>query len=372
MCIRDRYMGFEDDYMFTPSGSYFAPAEGNLESYREFIKRLPRIDETEVFGLHPNAEISSAINETNTLLSTALSLLPRSTSGGGITPEQMIMEKCKATLAKLPPLFDVEEAAKRHPVMYEESMNTVLQQELMRFNRLLGTIRSSLDLTIKAIEGLVVMSAELEDVFNKMFDNIIPETWMKVSYPSLKPLGSYINDLIERLHFLERWVKEGAPPTYWLSGFYFTQSFLTGTMQNYARKTKIPIDKLTFDFQVIPRDSSEFNLAKPPEIGCYVYGLFLEGARWDDDNLCLAESQPKILYTKMPHIWLIPKEQDQIDDGKHEYTCPVYKTSRRAGTLSTTGHSTNYVLSIKLPMSYDHDYRHWIKRGVAMLTQLND
>jgi dynein heavy chain len=65
----------------------------------------------------------------------------------------------------------VEVAAKKHPVKYEESMNTVLQQELIRFNKLLRTVRSSLIDLEKAIDGLVVMSADLEMVFNKVFDN---------------------------------------------------------------------------------------------------------------------------------------------------------------------------------------------------------
>lgn len=84
----------------------------------------------------------------------------------------------------------------------------------------------------------------------------------------------------------------------------------------------------------------------------------------------------------MPYIWLIPKKQDDIDKEKHVrfiefydsqvYDCPVYKTSRRAGTLSTTGHSTNFVLNMLMPMAPEHDQKHWIKRGVAMLTQLDD
>lgn len=139
-------------------------------------------------------------------------------------------------MAKLPKPFDTDEAAKKHPVKYDESMNTVLQQELMRFNKLLKTVHSYLINVDKAIDGFVVMSQELEIVFNSLYDNRVPDLWHKVSYPSLKPLGSWINDFVERLKFMQKWIDEGAPANYWISGFFFTQSFLTGVLQNYARK----------------------------------------------------------------------------------------------------------------------------------------
>mmetsp|Transcript_28830 Transcript_28830/g.26121 ORF Transcript_28830/g.26121 Transcript_28830/m.26121 type:complete len:188 (-) Transcript_28830:337-900(-) len=187
-------------------------------------------------------------------------------------------------------------------------MNTVLQQELLRFNKLLTTVIKSLQQLSKAIEGLVVMSAELEEVYNKMFDNQVPDLWHKVAYPSRKPLGSWINDLIKRLQFMDKWIAEGAPNTFWISGFYFTQSFLTGTLQNYSRKTEIPIDTLAFDFYVIKKENDPLcDITKAPEDGCYVYGLFLDGCRWDNEEMVLAEPYPKILNYEMPYLWLQPR-----------------------------------------------------------------
>lgn len=126
------------------------------------------------------------------------------------------------------------------------------------------------------------MSLELEAIGNSIFDNRIPAGWMKRSYPSLKPLASYIVDFVERLVFFEKWIQNGAPPSFWISGFFFTQSFLTGLKQNYARKYVIAIDELNFDFEVFSEQNKKNPEVAPPD-GAYVYGMFLEGCRWDAD-----------------------------------------------------------------------------------------
>jgi dynein heavy chain, axonemal len=51
---------------------------------------------------------------------------------------------------------------------------------------------------------------------------------------------------------------------------------LTGVLQNFARKYTIPIDEIVFDFEVLNRE-----ITKKPEDGAYVYGLFIEGAKFN-------------------------------------------------------------------------------------------
>ncbi|XP_018409373.1 PREDICTED: dynein heavy chain 3, axonemal-like [Nanorana parkeri] len=356
----------EDDYAFSPSGKYFAPKNGTHDAYMEYIKSLPLNADPEVFGLHINANITRDQKETAKLFDWILTTLPKQTSGGGKSTSEVVHELIDDILSKIPEDFNIEEVKRLYPTQYTESMNTVLVHELLRFNRLTSTIRMSLQDLNKAISGLSAMSNELDDLLNSMTVGKVPTVWSARSYPSLKPLGGYIADLLQRLRFFKEWIERGTPKVFWISGFYFTQSFLTGALQNYARKYKIPIDLLGLQFQITDHDNVNIIDSSPSE-GTYINGLYMEGARWDRDKHVISESFPKILYDSMPIIWLIPEEN--IAEMDSFYQCPVYKTSARHGELSTTGHSTNYVLSINLPT--DKSPNHWVNRGVACLCQLD-
>jgi len=135
----------EEQHKLSESGIYYVPSDGERNDYIEFIKEnVPHNDKTEIFGLHDNADITCAINNTNTLLHTALSLQPRVTSSGGKSLDDVLRDTCQDILEKLPKRFDTYYANKKHKITYKESMNTVLQQEILRYNSLLDRISSSL------------------------------------------------------------------------------------------------------------------------------------------------------------------------------------------------------------------------------------
>ncbi|XP_069004796.1 dynein axonemal heavy chain 1 [Embiotoca jacksoni] len=356
-----------DDHVYSSSGVY-RQIDTNLDikGYLAYIRGLPINDAPEIFGLQDNANIIFAQNETFALLGAVVCLQPRAASAGGKTHEEIVEEVVTGIVEKIPQPFNVVEVAEKYPVLYEESMNTVLIQEVIRYNKLLVIISQSLSDIVKALKGLVVMSSKLELMAHSLFNNMVPDMWKAKAYPSLKPLASWVSDLLQRINFLQGWISNGLPPVFWISGFFFPQAFLTGTLQNYARRSGISIDTIGFDYEVLVKSVSE--IREIPDTGCYIHGLFLEGACWDNKAGQLGESRPKELYTQMGVIWLVPKF-NRKPPTSGIYVCPVYKTLTRAGTLSTTGHSTNYVIAVELPT--DQSQRHWIKRGVALICALD-
>mmetsp|Transcript_8614 Transcript_8614/g.19321 ORF Transcript_8614/g.19321 Transcript_8614/m.19321 type:complete len:97 (+) Transcript_8614:3-293(+) len=96
--------------------------------------------------------------------------------------------------------------------------------------------------------------------------------------------------------------------------------------------------------------------------------MFMDGARWDFERAVIADSEPGIMYSTAPIVHFRPVQN--YKPAPAEYSCPLYKTSVRAGTLSTTGHSTNFVLFLEVPTEQEPAY--WILKGAALLCQLND
>jgi dynein heavy chain len=70
--------------------------------------------------------------------------------------------------------------------------------------------------------------------------------------------------MIARVNFIREWLNNKAPFSYWMSGFYFPQGFLTGVLQTHSRQYKIPIDTLSFKFKVLASDKDK--LTASPEV----------------------------------------------------------------------------------------------------------
>uniref|UniRef100_I3MYF0 Dynein axonemal heavy chain 6 n=1 Tax=Ictidomys tridecemlineatus TaxID=43179 RepID=I3MYF0_ICTTR len=381
----------QDSYQYSESGIYFAPLADNLQEFKDYIENLPLIDDPEIFGMHENANLAYQYKETNTLINTILDVQPRSSAGGqGKSNDEIVQELVSSVWTRVPETLEMEGASESLFVKDHQgrlnSLTTVLGQEVDRFNNLLKLIHTSLDTLNKAIAGLVVMSEEMEKVYNSFLNNQVPSLWSNTAYPSLKPLGSWVKDLILRIAFMDLWLRRGQPKSFWISGFFFPQGFLTGTLQNHARKYNLPIDELSFKYNIIPsyRDQAavieaaktiQFGHELPmdlelpsPEDGVLVHGMFMDASRWDDEAMIIEDALPGQMNPMLPVVHFEPQQNYEPDPTL--YHSPLYKTGARAGTLSTTGHSTNFVVTILLPSNRSKDY--WIAKGSALLCQLNE
>jgi dynein heavy chain len=256
-----------DDFKFSESGIYYScpvAEEDCHASYMEYITSLPLNPTPEAFGMHDNAEITCARNETYELFETILTLQAGGGDGGGLSRDELLLQMCEQFMSKMPLPFDIEQVSSLYPLMYTESMNTVLAQECLRYNKLVREIRRTLPQLARAVKGLVVMSGELETMANALLVQGVPDLWEDKAYPCLKALNGWVDELLERLTFIQQWIDEGTPKCFWIAGFYFPQAFLTGSRQNYARKTTFPIDEVRRSLARSPRLFSQRSLHPTP------------------------------------------------------------------------------------------------------------
>ncbi|CAL4067260.1 unnamed protein product, partial [Meganyctiphanes norvegica] len=340
--------------------AYEMPACKTQLEYLEFINTFPASDTPEVFGLHPNANITYQINSAKDILDTILNIQPKESAHlKGATREDIVSKLSKDMLKKLPPIYiqhEVRQALQKLGAILP--MNIFLRQELDQMTVTLKVVHQTLHDLLLAIEGTVIMSPSLKDMLDSMHDAKVPEIWRKVSWES-STLGFWFTELLERNQQFVRWLNFGRPKSFWITGFFNQQGFLTAMRQEVTRQHK----GWALDCVILQNLVTKFNAEdiheQPPE-GVYVHGLFLEGGGWDRKNGKLTESRPKILYEPMPVVYLYAVNTTSGKDPML-YECPIYRKPQR------TDH--NYVGSIDLETSHYYP-SHWTLRGVALLCDI--
>jgi len=363
-----------DEYSLT-AGSlgkvYHIPLNATqLKSHREFVNGLPLSDQADAFGQHPNADISYLIAESQAILDACtkfqISDDDAAASGGSgnnavSETETRVLNIIDEMTRCVPSVLDYEGITKnkRNDM---SPLHVNLLQEIERYNALLISVHSSLGELRKGIKGLVVMSSDLDAIFDALAANKVPKLYLK-AYPSLKPLSAWTIDLVERVQQLSTWAYGTYPSTYWLAGFTYPTCFLTSVLQTSARRECIPIDMLSFSFSIANAD----NIASPPDDGVYVRDMFLEGAGWDHENNCLCEPNMMELIVKMPVVHFKPTERKREKTGEsaRTYQCPLYMYPIRTGSRERP----SFITMIELDAG-GLGAEHWVKRGTALLLSL--
>ncbi|KAG2458178.1 DYH8 protein, partial [Polypterus senegalus] len=240
-----------------------------------------------------------------------------------------------------------------------QPMNIFLRQELDRMQRIIGRVRTTLTDLKLAIDGTIIMSEDLRDALDNLYDARIPKLWQKVSWESAT-LGFWFTELLERNQQFHTWIFEGRPNQFWMTGFFNPQGFLTAMRQETTRMNVSKgwaLDSVVLYNDVTKMMKEDVTCSPPADIGgVYVYGLFLDGAGWDKKNTKLMESSPKVLFTLLPvvHVYAI-STTSPADSKKQQgnlYSCPVYKKPRRT--------DLTFIFSLYLRTAQDAD--HWTLR----------
>ena len=338
---------------------YIIPKVTKVNDFREYINNLGATDTPEAFGLHPNADITYESKTAQGILDTILSIQPKDSSGGGgETREAFAYRLADDMLEKLPndySPFDVKDRMQKMGAL--QPMNIFLRQEIDRMQKLITCVRNTLTDLKLAIDGTIIMSENLRDALDCMYDARIPKAWQKISWDS-STLGFWFTELIERNTQFNTWCFEGRPNTFWMTGFFNPQGFLTAMRQEVTRAHK----GWALDTVILHNDVTRYlkdDITQPPSEGVYVYGLFLEGAGWDRRGCKLIEPKPKVLFEPLPiiHIYAINSVSGM---DSRMYICPIYKKPRRT--------DLTYIAAVQLKTNQNPD--HWILRGVALLCDI--
>nr|XP_009683066.1 PREDICTED: dynein heavy chain 5, axonemal [Struthio camelus australis] len=334
---------------------YSIPKCTMVDQYLQYIQSLPAYDTPEVFGLHPNADITYQSTLSKDVLDIILSIQPKDSSGGGgETREAVVARLADDMLEKLPAdyvPFEVKEKLKSMGPF--QPMNIFLRQEIDQMQRVITLVRSTLTDLKLAIDGTIIMSENLRDALDCMYDGRIPASWKKASWAS-STLGFWFTELLERNYQFYNWIFESRPNCFWMTGFFNPQGFLTAMRQEITRANK----GWALDSVVLCNEVTKWmrdDITKPPLEGVYVYGLYLEGAGWDRRNMRLVEPKPKVLFELMPVIRIYAENNTSKDP--HIYSCPIYKKPVRT--------DLNYIAAVDLRTLQPPE--HWILRGVALL-----
>ncbi|CAK0828273.1 unnamed protein product [Prorocentrum cordatum] len=354
-------------------------------------------------------------------------------AGGGQGGEAGVPDPWECLALTLVPLLASLPALAEAPSSWREGaaegghLELALEREVQRYGALLGAVEGSLQRSSACREGREVPGADDEALLLSVAQGRVPAAWLALSYLSPKPLRSYIEDLADRVLFINEWAARGAPPAeFWLPGLFAVRPFLAAARCELAERLGVPADGVEVDFSdpsdadpgavaasvataaaaSIVESAATAAAAAPGEapaalaghaaggdegdgaawgargLGVWAHGLFLQGCRWDPAARHLAELEPGVgaLPVPLPPVQIGARllgpdgpegAPARLAPDSGRYRCPVYCTPLRGHTMpqQTVAGTTDPIFRIGLRSALDQ--KHWVRCGAAALTQLD-
>ena len=346
--------------------SFKCPAPLTHEKYLEHIETECPPETPLAFGMDPNAEIDFRTQQCLELFRVLQEVQPRG-AGAGAGAGGGLQERIQAFMARVADeaqldsnKLNIDDISSKLGDDARTPYQSAFLQECEYMNALIRAIVASLAEIELAFKGELTMTDRMETLMAAIFVNQVPAPWAKLGFPSTRGLASWLDNLRQRLDQLNAWKDDPQrkPAVTFLNRLFNPQSFLTAIKQVHARESGLELNVLTINTEVLKKLYWEADLPPSKEgQGAYVFGLQVDGARWDAAAGQLEESRPKKPFSVMPVVncraALLPAEGKE---DKALYQCPVYKTEARGATYVFTAQ-----LKTKAPP------QRWVLAGVALI-----
>ncbi|KAJ8673423.1 hypothetical protein QAD02_004685 [Eretmocerus hayati] len=361
LVISDSYYDFDTVH------AYRVPKRIEYKDYLKHIKNsIPNQTTVEDIFLDKNISIVVTEDKVKSFLDSISYLNETIANNKTEAAYNFVLSRIEEILDLLPANFNVSMVQQKYPISETESLNWVLNEEIEALNRVLSAIRTSLLEIRKALQGHQILSEDLEKITKDIFEKRTPELWkLYVSLQTKVKLQDFVADLLERYKFLDKWINDGHPRFYWFGGLMHCKRLLSIMRIKFAVEKKVPIDQIEFQFNVldIKNPIDDYEIA---ENTLCIYGLYLVGAKWNEQTKSLSASKPRVLYNCMPVVSIEISHKKSVNYGI-VYKCPLYISPVLHNIeCHSEDLSENYILSINLKCD---NPKSWIKRGTALYCQ---
>jgi len=345
--------------------SWPSPQPGPHEKFVEHIDTMPP-ESPLMFGMHPNAEINFRTVMCETVFDILMSLSGGDSGGGGdddggMSPMAIAEAMCGEILEEVQEKkFPTDDVGRSMSDEEKGPYQFVFLQECDYMNGLIyEMVRGLAELTL-GFKGELTMSEQMEGLANSLFQEKLPMWWVKLGFPSTRPLRSWRVNLQDRCTQLDDWINDplSIPKATDISRLFNPCSFLTAIKQICCQTQGLELDKLQVYTDVTKKEAKQVD--SHAKEGAFVTGMFLEGARWDMASNSLEDSKPKEMIVPMPVILCKAGQMsDKVD--KNQYICPTYCVPIRR---------PYYVFPAQLRTKAIADK--WTLAGVAMILDVSN
>ena len=381
---------------------YKVPLQYDHEAYARYCSSFPEVDSPEISGLHPNADLTFRVKESQKMMKILLSNTSSTESGGPTTTkgedgeetepasqDEVVHEMAETMLKQVPDSYNTDKVDLKIRGLggMEVPLNIFLYQEIQVLQFVIDMVRTNLEHVKQAINGEIVMTNELASTTTDIFNAKVPVLWMYHATGNEQSwinstMGLWMSNFSERDGQIRHWLNNDRPPHFSFRGFFNPQGFLTAMKQEVTRKHKSDgwaLDDVIYHTEVTEYEKIE-SVSKGPREGIYASGLMIDGAAWSKPLGSLVESEPKKLFASLPVLYVTGTtkqlRREHIKSGAYgpngPYDCPLYKYPVRTdrffiGMVSLASRAQPAGASgAGSPPRDAPKKEHWILRGVAL------